>query len=61
MHKRKPFFQTIITYLFGYPLDRLVDFINGAIVRLGAEHGVPTPVNNTLAAAVKALESHYLA
>ena len=38
-----------------------VDFINGAIVRLGAEHGVPTPVNKTLVAAVKALESHYLA
>ena len=38
-----------------------IDFINGAIVRLGAEHDVPTPVNNTLIAAVKALESHYLA
>ena len=38
-----------------------IDFINGAIVRLGAEHGVPTPVNKTLIAAVKALESHYLA
>ena len=38
-----------------------IDFINGAIVRLGTEHGVPTPVTKTLIAAVKALESHYLA
>ena len=37
-----------------------VDVINGAIVRLGRKHGVPTPVNKTLVAAVKALESHYL-
>ncbi len=37
-----------------------IDFINGAIVRLGEAHGIPTPVNKTLVAAVKALESHYL-
>ena len=37
-----------------------IDVINGAVVRLGRKHGVPTPVNNTLVAAVKALESHYL-
>ena len=37
-----------------------IDFINGAIVRLGEVHGVPTPVNKTLVAAVKALESHYM-
>ena len=37
-----------------------IDFINGAIVRLGKDHGIATPVNATLVAAVKALESHYL-
>ena len=37
-----------------------IDFINGAIVRLGQKHGIPTPVNKTLVAAVKGLESHYL-
>lgn len=36
-----------------------VDFISGAIVRLGREHGVPTPVNQTLVAAVKGIESHF--
>ena len=37
-----------------------VDVISGAVVRLGQQHGIPTPVNKTLVAAVKALESHYL-
>lgn len=37
-----------------------VDVISGAVVRLGQKHGIPTPVNKTLVAAVKALESHYL-
>ena len=37
-----------------------VDVINGAVVKLGRKHGVSTPVNKTLVAAVKALESHYL-
>ena len=37
-----------------------IDFINGAIVRLGRQHGIATPVNATLVAAVKAQESHYL-
>ena len=37
-----------------------VDVISGAIVRLGKQHGIPTPVNKTLVAAVKAMESHYL-
>lgn len=37
-----------------------IDAINGAIVRLGKKHGIPTPVNKTLVAAVKGLESHYL-
>jgi 2-dehydropantoate 2-reductase len=34
-----------------------IDFINGAIVEQGARLGVPTPVNATLVACVKALES----
>ena len=37
-----------------------IDFINGAIVRLGKRHGIATPVNRTLLAAVKALESRYV-
>lgn len=37
-----------------------IDFINGMIVKLGKQHGIPTPVNKTLVAAVKALESKYI-
>jgi 2-dehydropantoate 2-reductase len=33
-----------------------IDFINGAVVRLGEKLGVPTPVNRTLVAAIKAIE-----
>jgi 2-dehydropantoate 2-reductase len=33
-----------------------IDFINGAVVRWGAVHGVPTPVNQTLVAAIKGIE-----
>lgn len=33
-----------------------IDFINGAVVRLGLRHGVPTPVNATLVACVKGIE-----
>jgi 2-dehydropantoate 2-reductase len=33
-----------------------VDYINGAVVRLGALHGVPTPVNATLLACIKGIE-----
>ena len=33
-----------------------IDVINGAVVRVGARHGVPTPVNATLVALVKGLE-----
>jgi 2-dehydropantoate 2-reductase len=33
-----------------------VDFINRAVVRLGARHGVPTPVNQTLLACIKGIE-----
>lgn len=36
-----------------------VDWINGAIVRLGAKHGIATPINRTLVGAVKGLEKHF--
>ena len=36
-----------------------IDYINGAVVRLGERHGIPTPVNRVFVAAVKALESKY--
>jgi 2-dehydropantoate 2-reductase len=34
--------------------------INGAVARLGAEHGVPTPLNATIATLIRALEEGYL-
>lgn len=34
-----------------------IDFINGAVVRLGQRLGVPTPVNATLVACIKGIES----
>ncbi len=37
-----------------------IDVINGAVVRLARLRGIATPVNKTLVAAVKGLESHYL-
>ncbi len=36
-----------------------IDVINGAIVKLGQKHHIPTPVNKTLVAMVRGLESHY--
>ena len=36
-----------------------IDFINGAVVRLGKGYGIPTPVNKTLTAAVKGLERNF--
>ena len=36
-----------------------IDYINGAVVRLGRKHGIPTPVNSTLCAIVKGIESRY--
>ena len=36
-----------------------IDVINGAIARLGREHGVPTPVNDTLVAVIKGIETHF--
>jgi len=34
--------------------------INGAVARLGCEHGVPTPVNDTLIAAIIGVETHFV-
>ena len=34
-----------------------IDFINGAVVRWGERAGIPTPVNQTLVACVKGIES----
>jgi len=33
-----------------------IDFINGSVVRWGARHSVPTPVNATLVACIKGIE-----
>ncbi len=38
-----------------------IEAINGAVARLGARHGVPTPLNATIAMLVHALEDEYLA
>ena len=37
-----------------------IDFVNGSVVRWGARCGVPTPVNQTLVAAMKGIENHML-
>jgi 2-dehydropantoate 2-reductase len=37
-----------------------VDFINGAVVQLGLQHGVPTPVNSTLLACIQGIEKNLL-
>ncbi len=36
-----------------------IDHINGAIPRLGAEVGVPAPVNETVSALVRGLEENF--
>ena len=33
-----------------------IDFINGAVVRLGRQYGIPTPVNQALVAGIKGIE-----
>ena len=38
-----------------------IDVINGAIVAAGREHGIPTPVNDTMVALIKSLQDRYLA
>ena len=35
-----------------------VNFINGAVVQLGLQHGVPTPVNSTLLACIQGIEKN---
>ena len=36
-----------------------IDFINGAVIRLGRTYGIPTPVNKALVAVVKGLERNF--
>ncbi len=36
-----------------------VDYLNGGIVRFGREHGVPTPLNETVVALVKGVEESW--
>lgn len=36
-----------------------IEFLNGAVERLGAKHGVPTPVNTTIARLVRTIEHNY--
>jgi 2-dehydropantoate 2-reductase len=33
-----------------------IDFVNGAVVRIGRKYDIPTPVNQTLVAAIKGIE-----
>jgi 2-dehydropantoate 2-reductase len=35
-----------------------IDSINGSVVRLGEQHGIPTPVNRVLVAGIKGIEHH---
>ncbi len=37
-----------------------IEVINGAVARLGREHGVPTPVNDTFIAMVTGVETHFV-
>ncbi len=37
-----------------------IDYINGAIVRLGKKYNIPTPVNTTLVALVKGIEAAFV-
>ncbi|MEX2212353.1 MAG: 2-dehydropantoate 2-reductase [Gaiellaceae bacterium] len=36
-----------------------IDYLNGGVVRFGADHGVPTPLNRALVALVKGLEASW--
>jgi 2-dehydropantoate 2-reductase len=33
-----------------------VDALNGGVVRFGSEHGIPTPLNEAIAALIKGVE-----
>ena len=37
-----------------------VDYLNGGIVRFGAEHGVPTPLNAAIVALIKGVEASWM-
>ena len=37
-----------------------IDYINGAVVKLGKKHKVPVPVNETLVTLVHGLQAQYL-
>ena len=37
-----------------------IDYINGAVVKLGKTHNVPVPINETLVTLVHGLQAHYL-
>ena len=37
-----------------------IDYINGAVVKMGSRHKIKTPVNRTLVGLVKGMESHYV-
>lgn len=41
----------------GLPTE--IDYINGAVVRLGREYGIPTPVNALVTCVIRALESEH--
>jgi len=49
-------FRTSILQSLDKGASTEIDFINGAVVRAGQRHGVPTPVNETLVAAIKGIE-----
>ena len=34
-----------------------IDYLNGGIAKFGAEEGIPTPLNETIAALIKGVES----
>ena len=36
-----------------------VDFLNGGIARFGRDHGVPTPLNDAVAALIKGVEASW--
>ena len=36
-----------------------IDFLNGAVVKLGEKHGIPTPCNRVIVNLIHIMESHY--
>ena len=36
-----------------------IDYLNGGIARFGREHGVPTPLHNTITALIKGVEASW--